>query len=219
MISAAFFDLDRTLISVISGNALVRTAWRKRLIAPEDMYKAFLLYMKYKLTLRAPLDVISEMTAWVRGRKESELEELCRIATVELLLPSIHAGAFSEITRHRESGRKTVILSSALDHICRAIAAELGMDDYICSSLEAVDGYLTGRPAGRICFGPEKLSRLTGYCRTEGIDISLSWYYTDAISDLPVLEVVGHPVCVNPDRALRKEALYRGWPVLSWKVS
>jgi phosphoserine phosphatase len=76
---------------------------------------------------------------------------------------------------------------------------------------------MTGRPAGRLCYGDEKLNRLNGYCISNNTDQSAIWYYSDSISDLPVLSAVGKPVCVNPDRALKKEALKRGWKILLWQ--
>ncbi len=96
---------------------------------------------------------------------------------------------------------KVVILSSALDLICNEMSLRLGMDDIICSTLESEDGYLTGKPCGRFCYGEEKLIRLMAYCRNNTMNPSDSWYYSDSISDLPVLSSVGNPVCVNPDNA------------------
>jgi HAD superfamily hydrolase (TIGR01490 family) len=214
--TAAFFDLDRTIIARISGQALVQTAWEKGLIKIPDVLRASLLYIMYRINIRDALSVIDDMTGWVKGKTVGELNDLCDITSENVLLPSVYPEARAAINMHRNSGRPAVILSSALDRICQNIACELKMDDYICSSLGSADGLLTGKPSGRICFGPEKLTRLTGYCRAENIDLSGSWYYSDAISDLPVFEAAGHPVCVNPDRALRKEGMRRGWTILDW---
>ena len=109
-----------------------------------------------------------------------------------------------------------MILSSGLYPICQEMSLSLGMDDIICSSLEVKDGYLTGRPLGRICFGQEKVVRLNEYCKNNNINPIQSWYYGDSISDLPVLSSVGIPVCVNPDKRLKKAARKRGWKVLYW---
>jgi phosphoserine phosphatase len=93
----------------------------------------------------------------------------------------------------------------------------LGMDGYLCSSLETKEGLLTGEPEGRICYGEEKLHRLIIFCAENNINQSDLWYYSDSISDLPVLSYVGNPVCVNPDRELRIEAQKRGWQILFWE--
>jgi HAD superfamily hydrolase (TIGR01490 family) len=211
-----FFDLDRTLIREISGKAIVRMAWSKGLISLPELARAFYLYLLFKLRLRNPLNVIDDMVGWVKGRSESEMEELCMLVFSEVLFPSVFREARNELNIHKENNATVIILSSALDFICSAMSDSLGMDGYLCSSLETRDGYLTGRPDGRICYGEEKLHRLTGYCDANKIYQSALWYYSDSVSDLPVLSYVGNPVCVNPDRELKKEALKRGWKILLW---
>jgi HAD superfamily phosphoserine phosphatase-like hydrolase len=109
-----------------------------------------------------------------------------------------------------------VILSSALKPICIEIAKILDIDDIICSDLEVKDGYLTGRPIGRLCFGEEKMIRLKEYCERNNAQASEAWYYGDSITDLPALSIVGNPVCVNPDNKLRMVAGKRGWRILHW---
>jgi HAD superfamily hydrolase (TIGR01490 family) len=213
----AFFDLDRTLIGEISGKAIVRMAWKMGLISWFDLQTAFYLYLLFKLRLQDPLKVIDNMVGWVRGKAEGEMEELCSNVSVNVLLPTVFRDAITEINIHKENYAKVIILSSALNYVCNAISESLGMDGFICSALEAKEGYLTGRPIGKLCYGDEKLHRLTGYCLSNSINKSDLWYYSDSISDLPVLSSVGNPVCVNPDRALKKEALKRGWKILSWK--
>lgn len=212
----AFFDLDRTIISEISGKAIVRMAWKKGLIPWSELIKAFYTYILFKLRLRDPLQIIDDMVGWVKGRPEDEMEKLCSDVWMETLFPSVFREAVDEINYHKENGAKVIMLSSALNYICRPISEMLAMDGYICSSLESEGGYLTGRPAGRLCYGAEKLDRLTGYCTAHNMNHSDSWYYSDSISDLPVLISVGNPVCVNPDRKLNREALKRGWKILFW---
>jgi len=90
------------------------------------------------------------------------------------------------------------------------------MDDIICSDIEVKNGYLTGRPRGRLCFGEEKKSRLREYCEKNNTKTSDAWYYGDSISDLPALSSVGNPLCVNPDKKLKKAAHKRGWKTLRW---
>jgi HAD superfamily hydrolase (TIGR01490 family) len=212
-----FFDLDRTLSGEISGNAIVRSAWKKGLIDWTGLLRGYYLYLLYKLRMRDPLDIIDDMVGWVKGRSEAEMEELCQNVFREVLFPSIFREAVTEIKSHQENNAKVMILSTALVPICRAMSVSLGMDGYICSSLEVEKGILTGRPAGRICYGEEKLNRLTGHCAENNIKKSDLWFYSDSISDLSVLCNVGNPVCVNPDRELEREARKRGWKILHWK--
>jgi HAD superfamily hydrolase (TIGR01490 family) len=214
---AAFFDLDRTLAGEISGQALVRMAWKKGLISWSDLAKALYLYLLFRLKLKPPRSIINNMVSWVKGKSENEMEELCLHVSGEILLPSVFRDAIKEINKHKENDAEVIILSSALKYICRPMSVSLGMNGYICSALESREGVLTGRPAGRLCYGEEKLHRLTGYCAANKIAHSDLWYYSDSISDLPVLSSVGNPVCVNPDRELKREALKRGWKILLWK--
>lgn len=212
----AFFDLDRTLIGEVSGNVLIRRAWKKGLMKWTDISSALYLYILYKISLRDPLTVINDLTGMVKGRSEADIKMLCSEVCRDVLLPSVLRNAVEEIIIHKENNAKVVILSSSLNHICREVTEKLGMDDYICSSLEAKDGYLTGRSLGQLCFGYEKHVRLTGYCKINTMNPSDSWYYGDSITDLPALISVGNPVCVNPDRKLVKEAQKRGWKILFW---
>jgi phosphoserine phosphatase len=91
------------------------------------------------------------------------------------------------------------------------------MDDIICSEMEVKNNLLTGHPVGRLCYGDEKVRRLREYCEKNNSTPSQSWYYADALIDFPVLSIVGFPVCVNPDRKLRKKAREKGWKIYSWK--
>jgi HAD superfamily hydrolase (TIGR01490 family) len=213
----AFFDLDRTIIKEISGKAIVRTAWEKGLISKSGIITALYLYILLKAGLRDPGKVIEDMAGWVKGWSEHDLDNLCLRVFNDVLFPSVYRDAIAEINTHKSNGLKVIILSSALDSICRNISEQLGMDGYICSALEVEEGYLTGRPAGRFCYGDEKLNRLNGYCIANNTDLNSIWYYSDSISDLPVLSAVGNPVCINPDRALKKEAFKRGWKILLWQ--
>jgi HAD superfamily hydrolase (TIGR01490 family) len=216
--SAAFFDLDRTLIGRISGKVLVQTAWDMKLAGTPEILKSVWLYVLYKSGIEDPAEAISKMTGWLRGRPVSALDEISRVACEGKLIPSVFPAAKDEISFHRQRGSSLVILSSSTDSICRLMAEALDFDDYLCTTLGAEDGILTGRPAGKFCYGVEKLRRLTGYCTENKLSVSESWYYSDSISDLPVLRSVGHPVCINPDRKLRREAIGRGWRLEDWVV-
>ena len=156
------------------------------------------------------------MVSWVRGISESNMEDLSKTIFNDILLPSVRKEARDEIEFHRQNNGFVVILSSALNYICREMATHLNVDDIVSSEFEIEDGILTGRPKGRLCFGDEKRVRLEEYCAKTNANPSEAWYYGDSISDLAVLSSVGNPVCVTPDKYLRKEALKRGWKILDW---
>lgn len=212
----AFFDLDRTIINAVSGTELAKAAWRRGLMRFPDLLQAIYLSMVYKFGLKDPLIIVNKMTSWVKGLPEETFEKLCLDVYNEVLLPSLHSEAGPEIQMHKMRGAKVVLLSSSLAPICKAIATHIGIDDILCSELEAVDGILTGFPTGKLCFGDEKLTRLKDYCEKNNSAPEEAWYYADADTDLPVLRIVGFPVCVNPERKLAKIAGKNGWKIYKW---
>jgi HAD superfamily hydrolase (TIGR01490 family) len=212
----AFFDLDRTLTGTVSGTALAKRAWKKGLMSPLNLLRALSLSAGYKLGIKDPEKAVYKMTQWVKGVTEEQMKILCAEVFNDIILPSFYTEAGEEIKMHKNRNAKTVILSSSLSPICNEAASYLGMDDIICSGLEVSDGILTGRPAGRLCFGGEKLIRLKDYCEKYNTDPLNCWYYADALADLPVLQIVGFPVCVNPDKKLNAIAREKGWKINHW---
>lgn len=212
----AFFDLDRTIINAVSGTELAKRAWKQGLMKVPDLIHALYLSAVYKLGIKNPLRIVNKMTEWVKGLPEETLEKICIEVYNEVLLPSLHQEAIPEFKMHKENGAKIVILSSSLEPICNPIAEHLGLDDILCSKLESVNGLLTGRPSGKLCFGEEKLTRLRAYCEKNNTTPGESWYYGDANTDLPALNIVGHPVCVNPERKLARTARKKGWKIYYW---
>lgn len=214
----AFFDLDGTITGAVSGTALARRAWKKGLMSRSNLVRALLLSAEYKLGIKDPVKAVYQMASWVKGLPAEELETLCSEVFDQIVLPMVFPEAREEIRMHMTRNTKTIILSSSLVQICSKTAITLGMDDIICSEMEVSGGILTGNPAGKLCFGDEKLVRLKKYCEINNTDPGDCWYYADALADLPVLEVVGFPVCVNPDRKLAYEAGKKGWKIIYWSL-
>jgi putative phosphoserine phosphatase/1-acylglycerol-3-phosphate O-acyltransferase len=214
--SVAFFDLDQTIISVNSARTLIKTAYKKGLMSSKVLLKGYYFSLLYKLHLRDPAIIINSMSGWLKGASEDGLASLAKEIFEEQIVNFIHKEVAAEISFHRENGNRIVILSSSIYPICRLVADHLGMDDIICSKLEVKDGVYTGKSDGPFCFGIEKAVRLEKYCNDNNIDPSSSWYYGDAFSDIFVLSAVGNPVCINPDKRLRKAAIERGWNILNW---
>jgi HAD superfamily hydrolase (TIGR01490 family) len=213
-----FFDLDKTLTNSISGKALAAAAFRKGLLSNWKLLNAAILSLEFRFRFRDQLKIIDEMVSWVKGIPENSIDDLCSEVFYEVLFPSVYKDAICEIELHKSKNAKVVILSSALTTICRQMAENLNIDDIICSGLEVKNGYMTGRPLGHLCFGEEKAVRLKRYCEIFNFSLSEAWYYGDSISDLHALSVVGNPVCVNPDKKLKKAAKRRGWKIVLWNV-
>lgn len=212
-----FFDLDRTITKSISGKELAKYAYRKGLLKYRDLFNAVFLSFLFRFKLRNQLKIIDDMVSWVKGMPETTLIHLCNEVTKKVLLPSVYQGAKTEIEVHRSKNARLVILSSALFPVCIEIAKNLNIDDVLCSDLEVKDGYLTGQPVGHLCFGQEKEVRLNEYCRINNYTTSDAWCYGDSVTDLSALESVGNPVCVNPDRKLKRVAKKRNWKIFNWE--
>jgi HAD superfamily hydrolase (TIGR01490 family) len=213
----AFFDLDRTITKAISGRALAREALRRGLLKSSDLAIALYFGMFYRLRLADPVIIMEKMTGWVKDISQETLTDLCKEVFRKVMLPSIHKEVFDELKMHRDNKALTVILSSSLVPMCKAVSEYLEMDDIICSELEVKDGILTGRPKGNLCYGNEKLIRLKAYCEKNNTGVANAWYYGDAIIDQPALSIVGHPVCINPDNKLKKVAEKNNWKVYNWE--
>jgi HAD superfamily hydrolase (TIGR01490 family) len=212
----AFFDLDRTITRSISGKALARAGFRNGLLRPADLLNALFLSLAFRFKLKDRSKIIDDMISWVKGIPESKIADLCTEVVSRELFPSVFREAIAEIEFHRAKNGKVVILSSALAPVCKEMAKNLHIDDFICSELEVKDGDLTGRPLGPLCFAKEKAVRLLAYCEKNKFSPSDAWFYSDSITDMPALRSVGNPVCINPDSKLKKAAKKSSWKILTW---
>ncbi|HUX56388.1 MAG TPA: HAD family phosphatase [Bacteroidales bacterium] len=212
----AFFDLDHTIISINSGKAFVKNAYKYGFMTGLHIITGLWLSILYKLNIKDPAKIIYTMVSWLKGVPEEQVKKLSSDVFRNYLLESIHPEILNEISYHKKNGARVVILSSSIQPLCLKVAEHLGIDDVICSDLEVNYGVYTGNTKGPICFGKEKIVRLKEYCNKNNINPIYSWYYGDDISDLLVLSSVGNPVCVNPDKKLRKAAYKKGWKILQW---
>jgi HAD superfamily hydrolase (TIGR01490 family) len=211
----AFFDLDKTILSVNSGSLLVRQAYKDKIMGIGDLVNAIIQGYLYKFRLRETNLIISKMGTWLKGIRQESIDELCSEVVNSYLIKYIRPQIKNEIAFHRESNAAIIILSSAITSICEPLGRYLGVDDIICTTMENELGILTGKPVGNYCFEDEKMIRLLSYCNENNYDPSTAWYYADSISDLSVFEAVGHPVCVSPDRKLAIHARNNRWKILN----
>jgi len=212
----AFFDLDKTLTGTNSGYALVRTAYDKKLLQKKDLVGPLLMLVLYKAGIRPAESIITALGEKLRGTDINEFEDLAGEAVAKYLLGSIFPSAREELLLHKKENALTVILSSAVEGICNPVAGHLSIGSILCTAMENINGKLTGNPAGNYCYGKEKTRRLTEFCLGNGFDIRKAFYYADSFSDIDALQSVGNPVCVNPDRRLRKHAERNGWEIRRW---
>jgi HAD superfamily hydrolase (TIGR01490 family) len=211
-----FFDLDRTILNRNSGSIIVRQAYKKGLMSTRNLIQAIWLSYMYKFNLCETKLIIQKMGTWVKGLRFEEIDELSREVVNQFLIENIRPEIIKAINSHRKNNARLGILSSAISSICVPVSRYLGIEEIICSVMETIEGIMTGSPVGNFCFGDEKRIRLLSFCEKNNLDPAQAWYYSDSISDLPVFKVVGHPVCVSPDKKLTRIAREKGWEICNW---
>lgn len=212
----AFFDIDKTVISATSGKVMAIHGYRAGFLSNQNMAEGILLSLLYRFKLMKSESIIKLMAKWLKGISEKEIIDFSSQLFDEYVKDTIREKARLEIDYHNTHGGVTVILSATTPYLCELIKQELKMGDFICSELEVIDGCYSGFPIGNYCYGKEKLVQATRYCKKHGFDLTEAYYYGDSASDIPLLEVVGHPMCVTPDKKLKKVAKQRGWAIYHW---
>jgi len=218
-VEAAFFDLDKTVISKSSSLALTRPMYRAGLVSRSALLKgayAQLVYLMVGADEKRMDRVKESMAALTKGWERSKVEEIIREALTDLIDPYLYLEALDLMELHRALGRKVFIVSSSPEEVVRPLAEHLGQVEVIATRAEVVDGKYTGE-IEFYCYGEGKAARIRELAEEQRIDLSGSYAYSDSITDLPMLEAVGNPVSVNPDRDLRREAEKRGWQIRDFR--
>jgi HAD superfamily hydrolase (TIGR01490 family) len=214
--AAAFFDLDRTLLRRSSTLALAPAFRKHGVITRTQVTKAAFWQLLFVLrgTSRERVRAASEEGLMLlRGFSPGQMRALVAEALDPVLRPLVYGEPLALVERHRERGEPTYIVSAALQEVVDALAEELLFDGALGTVCEVEDGVYTGRGI-RSLHGENKAAAVRELAVSESLDLDASTAYSDSHTDLPFLEAVGHPVAVNPDRALRRIAAARDWPVL-----
>ncbi|AGP31730.1 HAD family hydrolase [Corynebacterium terpenotabidum] len=216
----AVFDLDKTVIDTSASMAYRKPLADRGLISTGEMIRLLIMLGNYKLaghdeeTLDATRDTLVEM---VRGRRVADLGDVAHEALHEVIVPFIYAEARDLIAAHHAAGHKVAMITASARILVTPIAEELGVDHLIATELAVgEDGTFTGDVLF-FCKGAGKVEGLQTLAADHGYDLPASYAYSDSATDLPLLDAVGHPVPVNPDKALRKESVARGWETLTFE--
>jgi HAD superfamily hydrolase (TIGR01490 family) len=214
--AAAFFDLDKTIIAKSSTLAFTRPMFRAGLLSGSTLAKAAIAQAYYQ-AFGADHDQLErikdELSAMTKGWDREEVEALVTETVDEVVTPLVYAEALAVMAEHRGAGRRVVVISASPEEIVRPLCRHLGIDDVIATRA-AVDE--EGRYTGELelyAYGPGKAEAMRAMADQDGIDLNASYAYSDSVTDLPMLEAVGHPVAVNPDAPLRAIATERGWEI------
>lgn len=219
MRAAAFFDLDRTLLRRSSALALAGSFRQRGIISRRQMLRAAawqLLFVARGASHEAVRRGAEEGLRVLEGHTPDDLRELVAEALEPVLRPLVYAEPLQLVQQHRARGEPVYIVSATLQEIVDAIAEDLGFDGALGTVCEVEDGRYTGR-AVRALHAEAKADCVRAVAEREGFDLAECTAYSDSHTDIPFLEIVGHPVAVNPDRGLRRIAASRGWPVLEFR--
>jgi HAD superfamily hydrolase (TIGR01490 family) len=217
---AAFFDLDKTIVSRSSSLALSRPMYRAGLVSRGQLLRGAYAQMVYLLVGadEKKMDRLKEgMLALTKGWDREQVEQLVREVILDVIDPYVYQEALDLIELHRAEGRRIYVVSSSPEEVVRPLAMHFGASGVIATQAEVgVDGKYTGELAF-YCYGEGKAEGVRDVASRLGIDLEGSYAYSDSVTDLPMLEAVGNPVAVNPDRELRKIAEERGWPIREFR--
>jgi HAD superfamily hydrolase (TIGR01490 family) len=218
--AAVFYDLEGTLVST----NLVHTLGYYARNQP-GLFRSFKKSAATILSL--PLFAVTDQYSRkvfndlfftrYKGESEDRLRFFADDLFEQVLKPAVFPGTFELIAQARSLGMRQVVVTGALDLSVKPLMDYLGIEDYAANRLEFVNGIATGRLLPPVLAAATKASWIRIFAEREGISLSDSFAYSDSMSDLPMLSIVGHPAAVNPDMRLRQTALHHDWPILNLK--
>ena len=212
--TAAFFDLDKTVIAKSSTLAFSRPFFDQGLINRQTVLKS--AYAQFLFLMSgADHEQMDRMRSYITnmctGWNVEQVKSIVGETLHEIVDPMVFAEAANLIADHKLCGHDVVVVSASGEEIVAPIARALGATHAMATRMVTEDGKYTGEVAF-YCYGEGKVEAIKELAAREGYALEHCYAYSDSITDLPMLEAVGHPTAVNPDRALRKEAAARGWP-------
>lgn len=214
-VEAAFFDLDKTIVARSSPLALSRSFFSAGLITRSSLLKS--IYAQFVFHLMGADETKMEKmrveaAKLTSGWEQEKVRQVVTEVLEEVISPLIYAEALELIHDHRMAGRLICIVSSSPEEIVEPLAKMLEVDRYIATKPKVVDGLYTG-DLEFYAYGPAKADAIEKLAAEVGLDLNGSFAYSDSPTDLPMLELVGNPVAVSPDRTLRRIAQERGWEI------
>jgi HAD superfamily hydrolase (TIGR01490 family) len=216
MAEAAFFDLDKTLMEGSSAFHFGRAAYRAGMVSRRQLASDAWANLKFRLqgsTDQGTDELRERILDSIAGQR---VVDLARMGPDVLtgILPLIYREVLAEAYAHQDAGRRVYIVTAASQELADVLAHVLVLDGGVGMRSEVRDGVYTGKPAGPFTYRDGKAVAIGELAEREGIDLSESYAYSDSESDLPMMRAVGHPVAVNPDRALERVAREEGWRIM-----
>ena len=209
----AFFDLDQTLLAGFSASAFMRERMLSGRTTPREVIDGLYGTLSFAAGRTGFSGLMSATTAAYRGLAESVLEEIGEEVFVKHLATKIYPESRALVEAHQQAGHTVAIISSATRYQAAPLARDMGIEHVLCTELEVENGIFTGEVVHPTCWGEGKADAARAIADREGLDLDESYAYTDSHEDLPLLDCVGRPRPLNPNRQLAQIAKERRWPV------
>lgn len=220
--SAAFFDIDNTVIRGASIYAFARGLLKADIVSKRDMAGFAWKQAKFVLAGTENLDDIAKIRnsalSIVAGRQVSEMTDLANDIFDDYMADRLWPGTLALAEQHINEGRRVWLVSATPIEVAQVIADRLGLSGAIATRSEIVDGRYTGDLSGLPVHGQAKADAVSDLAHREGLELSACYAYSDSANDIPMLSLVGNPHAINPDRKLKAYAKEHGWPIDDFRV-
>lgn len=212
---AAFFDVDNTIVRGAALYPLAIGLWRKKILTTRSLTRATLHQLQFRIRgaeNSAHVEAAkSGGLALIRGYRVADLEEIIEGIVDGILTEGLWPGTVELARDHVAAGEPVWLVTAAPVEMARTLARRLGFTGALGTVADSVDGVYTGQMHGEVLRGPAKAAAVRALAEREGYDLAACAAYSDSAHDFPMLELVGRPCAINPDRALRDRAEQRGW--------
>lgn len=223
--AAAFFDFDKTLMDTETTMLMIRYIWKKRKVflktrhvPPSFIIRVLLANALYKHNLFADDKMATLLLEFFKGRLPAPFHATASDLYQTYLKPHLAPNLMARLAEHKQRRDLCVLVSAGVRYALEPVVQDLGFDHLLCTDLEiGRDGLYTGRSKGLICIETHKQTLALALAKAHDIDLDASSAYGNHQSDIPLLESVGHPFAVEPTEPLRRVAIERGWPILTYR--
>jgi len=213
----ALFDMDRTLVRRDTATLYVRYQRDLGEVGLGAQAKVAWWILQYTLGVIDAEAVAEKALADFRGKEERWMEVNCRDWYQRYVRRHICDAGRAAVEAHRAAGDLLAVVTGATRYAAVPLAEELGIEHVVCTEIEVSSlGRFTGRVVEPMCYGAGKVARAERLAADQGFALADAVFYSDSITDLPLLERAGEPVVVNPDGRLRRVARRRGWSIVRW---
>ncbi|MGB7982267.1 MAG: HAD-IB family hydrolase [Candidatus Nanopelagicales bacterium] len=220
--AAAFFDVDNTIIRGSSFAVLARGMADRDYFTTAEVMEFTWKQLKYVMSGKENLDDMAQATEngllFVKDREQAEIEDVAEVAYDERMVGRLWAGTVELAEAHKALGHEVWLVSATPVEVAGVIARRLGLTGGLGTIAEVADGRYTGRLEGLPLHGAAKVAAVQRLATERGMDLARCAAYSDSANDIPMLNVVGCPVAINPDGPLRAHARAEGWQIRDYRI-